>query len=154
MREMKFLVLVVGLTFVLVGCQKPQQSSLESATPEDLSLANMDNAVTTTMDEDSLAMQASAVDGQMATASAPTKAPTIKDIQQALQNAGLYQGSVDGVKGNKTNKAIKAFQAQNSLKVDGKVGAQTWRKLYPYLTTSAQPAASSDYVSTQSTSSN
>jgi peptidoglycan hydrolase-like protein with peptidoglycan-binding domain len=59
--------------------------------------------------------------------------PDIKDIQVALQNAGLYEGAIDGVSGPKTKQAIEDFQAQNNLNVDGKVGPKTWEKLKLFL---------------------
>jgi murein L,D-transpeptidase YcbB/YkuD len=59
--------------------------------------------------------------------------PTNKDIQIALQNAGFYQGEIDGVIGPKTRRAIREFQAENNLAVDGKVGPKTWTILSKYL---------------------
>ena len=59
--------------------------------------------------------------------------PTNKQIQQALKNAGLYHGKLDGDLGPKTKKAIEVFQSRNNLKVDGKVGRRTWAVLAPYL---------------------
>ena len=67
--------------------------------------------------------------------------PSVQTIQYALQNAGLYQGKIDGDIGPKTKKAIKDFQAQNSLTVDGKVGPKTWQRLSPYLNDAGQEAA-------------
>jgi murein L,D-transpeptidase YcbB/YkuD len=68
-----------------------------------------------------------------------------KKIQQALKNAGLYAGSIDGKIGPKTREAIKTFQSQNGLKADGVAGAQTWSKLAPYYnmssTTQAAPTS-------------
>lgn len=66
------------------------------------------------------------------TSTAPEK-PTDKDIQTALKNAGLYNGPIDGNIGPKSQKAIKVFQEQNGLTVDGKVGPRTWKKLSSYL---------------------
>ena len=68
-----------------------------------------------------------------------------RDIQQALKNAGFYQGSVDGKIGPQTHEAIKQFQQANGLKVDGIVGRHTWAKLAPYLSLGeggTQPSAS------------
>ena len=59
--------------------------------------------------------------------------PSAEGIQQALKNAGLYDGEIDGKIGPKTNKAIEEFQAKNNLKVDGKVGRKTWEKMKEYL---------------------
>ncbi len=58
---------------------------------------------------------------------------TPKGIQQALKNAGYYEGAIDGKIGPMTQKAVKEFQADNGLKVDGVVGKQTWAKLTEYL---------------------
>lgn len=65
--------------------------------------------------------------------------PTTQSIQEALKNAGVYTGPVDGVLGPKTKRAIREFQSMNSLSADGKVGHKTWSKLKPYL--SGVPAA-------------
>ena len=59
--------------------------------------------------------------------------PTVKEVQQALKNAGFYQGNIDGIAGPGTKKAIEDFQAQKSLNVDGKVGPKTWAQLQPFL---------------------
>ncbi|MBU1912234.1 MAG: peptidoglycan-binding protein [Candidatus Omnitrophica bacterium] len=59
--------------------------------------------------------------------------PSVQDIQQALKNAGLYEGKIDGILGPMTREAIKSFQSQNGLKSDGKVGSMTWQKLKEYL---------------------
>ena len=63
----------------------------------------------------------------------PGKTWTIKDIQAALKNAGFDPGAVDGKSGPRTQQAIKEFQRTNGLKIDGKVGPQTWGKLKGYL---------------------
>lgn len=62
-----------------------------------------------------------------------TKGTRMKNIQRALQNAGYYDGSIDGVKGPKTRSAIKAFQKANGLAADGVVGDKTWAALSKYL---------------------
>jgi len=59
--------------------------------------------------------------------------PTDEQVQKALKSAGLYSGAIDGILGEKTKKAIEDFQKQNNLKVDGKVGPQTWSKLKTYM---------------------
>ena len=69
-------------------------------------------------------------------------APGIEEVQQALKNAGLYTGKIDGDLGPKTKKAIMEFQGQNDLRADGKVGPKTWSQLKPYLSaTQESPAA-------------
>jgi len=52
-----------------------------------------------------------------------------QEVQTALQGAGYYSGNIDGKIGGKTIEAIKQFQRDNNLKVDGIVGAGTWAQL-------------------------
>ncbi|MBI3320772.1 MAG: peptidoglycan-binding protein [Candidatus Omnitrophica bacterium] len=63
--------------------------------------------------------------------------PTTRDIQQALKNAGFYQGAVDGKMGPMTKEAVKEFQRVHGLHDDGVVGRQTWAKLRAYADLSA-----------------
>ena len=63
----------------------------------------------------------------------PSANPTNQEIQQSLKNAGLYAGTIDGVIGPHTKKAIREFQEQNNLTADGRVGPLTWAKLGQYL---------------------
>ena len=56
-----------------------------------------------------------------------------KQIQQALKNAGYYQGEIDGKIGSRSREAVKRFQSDNGLNADGVVGRQTWEKLKTYL---------------------
>lgn len=74
--------------------------------------------------------------------------PSKTQIQQALKNAGFYQGPIDGKIGSQTREAIQNFQAANGLKVDGVVGKQTWEKLSLYLDQSAvgEPIAAPDTI--------
>lgn len=58
-----------------------------------------------------------------------------KEIQQKLKNLGYYTGSVDGVLGPQSIAAIKKFQRDNGLAVDGIVGAKTAAKLNISLST-------------------
>ncbi|MGE5280203.1 MAG: peptidoglycan-binding domain-containing protein [Deltaproteobacteria bacterium] len=64
--------------------------------------------------------------------------PTKKDIQQALKNAGYYDGEVDGKFGPKTKSAIEAFQDANNLIADGKPGVNTWEKLRAFYTPTSE----------------
>ena len=66
--------------------------------------------------------------------------PTEKEIQQALKNAGIYDGEVDGKIGPRSKRAIEEFQTQNNLKADGKVGAKTWQKLKEHLNAEPSPS--------------
>lgn len=50
-------------------------------------------------------------------------------LQQRLTSKGYGVGAIDGKFGNKTLEAVKAFQAENNLTVDGIVGINTWNAL-------------------------
>lgn len=49
----------------------------------------------------------------------------VKELQRALKDVGCYNGSIDGVYGDLTYAAVKAFQYKCSLKADGMVGKKT-----------------------------
>lgn len=68
--------------------------------------------------------------------SASTK-PNTREVQQALKNAGFYQGAVDGHNGPMTRDAVKEFQRVHGLTDDGVVGRQTWQKLKAYTSLSS-----------------
>lgn len=57
----------------------------------------------------------------------------IAQIQRGLKAAGFDPGTIDGKLGSKTKAAIRNFQKTHDLKVDGKVGRNTWRLLKRYL---------------------
>ena len=67
--------------------------------------------------------------------------PSEREIQQALKDAGLYDGEIDGKIGHKTKKAIEEFQAKNNLKADGKVGPKTWEMLREHINLNSQSAS-------------
>ena len=53
-------------------------------------------------------------------------------LQVALHNRGLYHGTIDGVRGPATAKAVMRFQRRVGLPVDGVVGPKTRRALGRY----------------------
>jgi lysozyme family protein len=53
----------------------------------------------------------------------------IRDAQQVLKDKGLYTGMVDGIYGPKTRSAVRAFQKQQNLTADGRLGPETLSSL-------------------------
>ena len=53
--------------------------------------------------------------------------PKVAAVQVALKRVGLYNATVDGVRGPLTKSAIVRFQRRRGLSVDGVVGPQTRR---------------------------
>ena len=53
----------------------------------------------------------------------------VREIQTVLKNKGYYTGSIDGIFGTNTKKAVTAFQRDNGLKADGIAGEKTLKAL-------------------------
>jgi N-acetyl-anhydromuramyl-L-alanine amidase AmpD len=53
----------------------------------------------------------------------------LEGVQDALTKLGYDPGKVDGKDGPNTQKAVRAFQAHVSIKVDGIVGPETRQAL-------------------------
>jgi uncharacterized protein (TIGR02594 family) len=58
-----------------------------------------------------------------------SKGPHVRDLQEYLRQLEYNLGSVDGVFGKLTKRAVMEFQETNSLEIDGIVGEQTWNAL-------------------------
>ncbi len=54
----------------------------------------------------------------------------VRKLQGRLAELGYYAGGVDGIYGETTADAVKAFQRNNGLSGDGQAGVQTQTKLY------------------------
>ena len=144
MKKIMGLVLGVASIALIVGCQKKEAQ----APVEQPMVVEQSAAAQTAMNMEAAMPAAPAMEAMTATAAAVTdtvasvvEKPTNQQIQEALKNAGLYDGKVDGSIGPKTKKAIEAFQTQNGLTADGKVGAKTWAKLGVHLGAGAAASA-------------
>lgn len=132
----KALVFLLLLTLPLAGC----------AIFESKKVKNLDERVTSVEErqsvlEDRLAGDESAgfttnIEPKRTSSITPSETKVTlskKEIQIALKNAGYYYGAIDGKIGRQSMKAIREFQKDHGLKVDGVVGAKTTKKLLPYL---------------------
>ena len=59
------------------------------------------------------------------------KGDSVNYLQYKLLSRLYNPGNIDGIFGNKTLNAVKQFQKDNGLVVDGIVGKNTWSKLSP-----------------------
>ena len=57
------------------------------------------------------------------------RGPEVVRLQEALHTAGVYDGPMDGVFSDEVGAAIKEFQKQRGLTVDGMAGPKTQREL-------------------------
>ncbi len=120
MNKKYFLLFIIGLIFVF-GCNKKiEQAPRETASKTESPLMENEPTVSVSKPTES-------------TSSELVTLPSPQEIQQALKNANLFQGKIDGNIGPKTKRAIKEFQTRNNLNADGKVGSKTWEKLKVYL---------------------
>jgi peptidoglycan hydrolase-like protein with peptidoglycan-binding domain len=58
-----------------------------------------------------------------------SKGVAVRGLQRRLIAAGFDLGEIDGRFGSKTEAAVKGFQSDHGLDVDGIVGDKTWDKL-------------------------
>lgn len=58
-----------------------------------------------------------------------SRGPSVTQLQQLLRNQGFDPGPIDGIFGSRTQAAVRAFQQEVDLVVDGIVGIRTWTAL-------------------------
>ncbi|PZN06492.1 MAG: hypothetical protein DIU69_13160, partial [Bacillota bacterium] len=54
------------------------------------------------------------------------KDQAVRELQEALKKLGYDPGPIDGIFGERTEQAVRAFQKAARIAVDGVVGPQTW----------------------------
>ena len=77
----------------------------------------------------------------------------VKELQTWLKNYGYYTGAIDGNFGADTEKAVKQFQLEANIKVDGIVGKETQNAMKKWDQMLAQMQASQGNSNTGTTSS-
>ena len=71
----------------------------------------------------------SAAPQQQAEAQQPVTPDTIRQVQQTLQQQGMYHARVDGVWGPQTQAAVRSYQEKNNLNASGQLDQQTMAAL-------------------------
>lgn len=151
--------LVVFAMLVLAACQGPAGGMPTGVTPQPPTAAGTRIPGATTSAPGATVLPPTASVGSAVAPPAPTRptqeAPTspqqtappfrralalqaprqegedIRRVQERLADLGYHQvGPADGIFGPATEAAVRAFQRQHSLVVDGIVGPQTWARLF------------------------
>jgi len=73
----------------------------------------------------------------------------VKKLQQSLINAGYDLGEADGIFGEKTQAAVKKYQQDNGLSVDGIAGNNTLGKLFSTASTNTTTSTNAAQPQTQ-----
>ncbi len=158
MKNWKFAVLTIaGFALVITGCAKKstEQASISGTGFESLSsteeLAQLPQSSTASqqasvevlpLDPSPITQGIPQIAGAAQTYAVASGLTREQQIQTALKNAGIYQGSIDGKLGPASKRAIAAFQTAHNLKADGKVGPVTWAALETYVSGAPQTAVS------------
>jgi peptidoglycan hydrolase-like protein with peptidoglycan-binding domain len=64
----------------------------------------------------------------------------VRELQGALALLGFYEGEINGMFTQTTQKAVSNFQQAAGLKADGVVDTNTWQTLFPHTTASTEVA--------------
>ena len=129
----KYLAIIIVSMLILPGCSgyKTQrlQESIESLSGRVDSLERRQGYVETKVEVQEVTYDT----GNTTNTNEKISAMSCRDIQSALKEAGYYDGPIDGKLGPKSRKAIKAFQVDMGLKIDGIAGTKTKKALLQYL---------------------
>jgi len=140
MKKYVFIILVMALAVYLTGCGRKRETLEE--TQEPLSIEVSPAASVTSQPTTVAPAPEAARTAEIPLPPQGPYKPTNQQIQAALKNADYYTGEIDGKIGPMTKKAIKDFQAANSLEADGKVGTKTWAALSIHLNPQTVESAS------------
>ncbi len=124
------------LCFLVAGCAASKKGNLASQ-EENLNLVNtasgIDTAALADAESQNISTESKLSEIPSVSSSKNATSLTKADIQIALKNAGFYNGPIDGKMGSYTRKAIREFQKENGLEVDGVAGKKTKSLLVKYL---------------------
>jgi len=126
------LFVVLGLVF-LAGCAASRATTVQPLENRASVLETKTQSMEVSQPSSESFVSGSAGESVMGASGVTVGTMTKKQIQQALKNAGYYDGKVDGKMGPKTKAAIREFQKNTGLKDDGVAGKNTKEKLLKYL---------------------
>lgn len=135
MKKLLILVIITVFMFSASGCSLFMAKDIKNLKRRVNALEDREDIVEEKVEADTgkSVTYVSQAEVKEETPSVDSRSMTKKDIQIALKNAGYYDGPIDGKLGTKSRKAIRDFQQDKGLKVDGIAGTQTKKALVKYL---------------------
>ena len=94
--------------------------------------------------------ESSSLFGSYATIRMGDKGDRVKSLQQSLITLGYLSGKADGIFGNQTKNAVKAFQRSKKLSVDGVAGKNTLKAVQSALSSGSSASSTPAAVTTES----
>ena len=73
----------------------------------------------------------------------------VTDMQKKLHELGYYDGKINGIYSSLTSDAVRAFQSNNGLKVDGIAGKDTLKKMFSSSAKAASASTNTTYQKLQ-----
>jgi peptidoglycan hydrolase-like protein with peptidoglycan-binding domain len=113
------------LALVVAACGSGETAATTTTTPIDFTDTTL--ATTTTLGTTTLATTTTVAGPKL------SATDTTFRVQQDLRALGFFDGVVDGIAGEETQSALKAFQTQAGITADGEFGPQTDAAMYPML---------------------
>lgn len=126
MRRVHTTIVVGIVALVVAACGGDDTTDTSSTTTSSIVFTSTTVATTTT---------AAVLDTTTTTAPGPRLSATATTfrVQRDLEALGFFNGQIDGVAGEETRAALKAFQTQQGITADGEFGPQTDAAMYPLL---------------------
>lgn len=133
MKRLFLFTVIVMVSFSLMGCAVFETRDIGKLKRQVKVLEARQDSIEKQLDLEPTAAIYPPQEEKSEVTSAEVDAMTKKDIQRALSNAGYYDGPIDGKIGTNSRKAIREFQEDKGLKVDGISGPETKKALMEYL---------------------
>jgi len=116
---------VTGREILLEGKVQPAPA----VTPFLLALRKASTEAVASRKKKTVVAKRTPVEGPASPATASLKKPDIMRAQESLHEKGYYNGSIDGIIGPMTRKALREYQKAENLPINGQLDVQTATKL-------------------------
>src|SRR5690349_4085891 len=113
------------LAFPRAGQENTQQPASGSQRQTGSTTSGMQDSTTTSQDQTTTTTNKKKTTKSKSSNAGTQSKDDVKQVQMVLQQKGFDPGTIDGIMGPQTKKAIAGFQRQQNLYVSGKLDQQT-----------------------------